>query len=853
MLRIALRNLWDHKLRSTLLGLAVVAGVGFVTASYIFTDSLSLAFDQAFAGSSEGVDIQVRQAEEEEEEEEGQGARPFPRIDAGLVEHVAEVEGVESARPFLQAIVTLVIEGEEPPSFGPPDFAVSWSGSGYYVIEEGRAPSGPDEAVIDVGSAENRGVAIGDEVRVAGATRAESFTVVGIFGFAGGVGGLGPTFLGFTFERTADLLGAADQVNAIEVTVGEGADLGTVLDRLNAVLPAEVEAVDSRTAAAEQAAQLQDAVGFFNTFLLVFGAIALVVGAFVVYNAFRVVVAQRGRELALLRVLGTTRGQLVFSVLNEAIAVGIIASVVGLGAGIGLAVGIRALLAATGSDLPDAGLVLTPRTALIGITVGMATTLLSALAPALRTTRISPMEALRELPELRPVRRWWAAAGALLLAAGVAIVSVGVARAFDEAALTGNTDPLILIGVGCLVAFASFFLLARVLVRPVLGLFGRGAVQVPSVLGRENARRTPRRTATTASALMIGLGLVATVAVLSSSVEDTILQAIEEAFSADVVVQPAGFDPVTGIPVDVAAEVASVDGVADVARLNMIPARLPDDSGTTLVVGVEPETVALAISFEDVEGSFADLGPGKLAVQRVEADKLDLELGDMVELVVDGATYPAEVVAIFDLSGGLSDTSSYYLSYQEVRALQDQPRDASLAVGLETGADFGASSDRISRALADFPGVSVSTVAELGQQIRSALAALVGMVAGLLLMSVAVAVMGIVLTLYLAVFERTRETGLLRAVGMTRRQVRRMIRFESVLIALFGTMLGVVLGLFCGWALSVGVVGEGVRLGIPWVWILLGLVAAVAAGMVAAIIPARRASRMDVLTAIAYE
>lgn len=848
MLRIALRNLWDHKARSILLGLAVVAGVGFVTASYIFTDSLGQAFEEAFAGSSEGVDIRVRPAEEA-----GEFSPVFSRIDEDLVGAVAEVDGVESALPYLEAIVTLVIEGEETDSFGPPDFGISWSGSGYYVIEAGRAPEAPGEVVIDVASAASREVAIGDEVRVAASSRAQSYTVVGTFGFAGGTPGVGPTFLAFTFESAADLLGVSGEVNSIEVVLEDNADLDAVLDRLDSALPADAEAVDSRTAAAEQAAELQGALSFFNTFLLVFGAIALVVGAFVVYNAFRVVVAQRGRELALLRVLGTTRSQLVWSVLGEALVIGALASLVGLGVGTALAIGIRGLLSATGTDLPDAGLVLAPRTVVIGIAVGIVTTLLSALAPALRTTRISPMEALREMVELRPVRRWWAAAGAVLLFGAVGLVLWGVRQAFEEAALTGNTDPLVLIGVGCLLAFASFFLLARVFVRPVLGLLGRAARAIPAVLGRENARRTPRRTAATSTALMIGLGLVATVAVLSASVEDTILQTLEDAFTADVVVQPAGFDPVTGIPTEVADDVASVEGVAEVARLNMIPAELPNGAGSTFVVGVEPETVDLAIAFDEVEGDFQRLEPGKLAVQRIEADKLGLSLGDTVDLTIGDTTYPSEIVAIFDVGGGVSDTSSYYLSYEEVRGLQDQPRDASLGVGLEADADIATVSEAITAALADYPGVTVSTIADLTQQIRSALSALVGMVAGLLLMSVAVALAGIVLTLYLAVFERTRETGLLRAIGLTKGQVRSMIRFESVLIAVFGTMLGVALGLFCGWALSIGVVGEGVRLGVPWVWILSGLVAAMVAGVLAAVVPARRAAQMDVLAAIAYE
>jgi putative ABC transport system permease protein len=848
MLRVGLKNLWNHKLRTLLLGLAVVAGVGFVTASYVFTDSLSLAFEDAFAATTEGIDIEVGPSQEPGS---GLGDDAFPRIDADLIEAVAAVEGVSSATPYLQGFATLVIEGEDAQPFGAPDFVISWSG-GNLNIGAGRPPEADGEVVVDAGSAESRGIGVGDTIRISGGGRAEAYEVVGTFRF-GDTAGLGATFLALPTEAAAELLGAEGRVNSISVVVAEGADTEAVLTDIAAVLPPEAQARDSRAIAEEQAAQLQQGLGFFNTFLLVFGGIALIVGSFVVYNAFRVVVAQRGRELALLRVLGATRGQLVRSVLGEALVVGVLASVIGVAVGLGLAVLIRSLLAATGTDLPNAGLVLSPRTVVVGLVVGVATTLLSALVPALRTTRISPMEALRDQPELRPIRRWWAVVGIVLLAGAGILVATGVSQAFDEAAITGNTDPLVLVGIGCLLAFASFFLLARIMVRPVLGILGRGARSISARLGRENARRTPRRTAVTATALMIGLGLVATVAVLSRSVEDTILQAVEEGFSADILIQPGGFDALSGIPVEIAEEVAGVEGVAEVARLNMVQGTLPEDQGVTMLVGVEPETVELAIAFDSVEGSFEDLGPGGLAVQRIEADKLGLSLGDTVDLQINDEPYPVEVVAIFDLGGEVSDSASYYLEYGAVAELQPQPLDFAVAIGVDPAADVGETSDRLATELEDFPGVAVTTLGDLVDQIQAGLNAVVGMVAGLLLMSVLVAVVGIVLTLYLAVHERTRETGLLRAVGMTRPQVRRMIRFESILIAVFGTLLGIVLGLFCGWALSIGVVGAGVRLGVPWVWIVGGLLGALVAGVVAAVIPARRAARMDVLAAIAYE
>ena len=849
MVRVALRNLREHKLRTVLLGLAIVAGVGFVSAAYVFTDSLGAAFDEAFTSGTSTIDIQVAPV--------ATGAGPgaegrFERMPADLVDDVAGIDGVASASPTVQGFVTIVSDEEGQQPFGPPDFAINWTDAGVFEITEGAAPDATDEVVVDAGTAESQGLEVGDTIEVAGSGRAEPFTVAGTFELSGGAGLGGAGFVAGTLEQVSELLGIEGEINGIDVVIEEDAALSEVVASIQQTLPDDVEALDAREAAERQAAQLQEGIGFFNTFLLVFGAIALVVGAFVVYNAFRVVVAQRGKELALLRILGTTRRQLMSSVLVEALIVGVIASVVGLGFGMVLAVGIRALLAATGGDLPDAGLVLAPRTVVVAMVVGVLTTLASAVVPAARTTRISPMEALRDQPELRRIRPWWAWVGGLVVAGAVGLVAVGVVQAREEAALTGDVGPLALIGAGCGAAFVGLFLLARALARPVIGVVGSFARSQAAKLGRENARRAPRRTAVTASALMIGLGLVATVAVLSRSVEDTILGALEDSFASEITVAAGGFNPLAGMPEEVSGVISDVEGVEAVAPMNAVEVGLPS-GGSTLAVGVEPETVDVALAFDDVEGTFDDLEAGTLAIQRIEADNRGVELGDTLELTVAGEPYPVTVVAIFQFAGGFSDTQSYYLPYDEVRAFQSDPRDITVSVAIEEGADAEEVAERVESALGDFPSVQVSTISDLVGQVQSALTAVVGMVAGLLLMSVVVAVVGIVLTLYLAVYERTRETGMLRAVGMTRRQVRRMIRFESVLIAVFGTLLGLVLGLFCGWALSVGVVGEGVRFAVPWLWIGFGFVGAIVAGVVAAVVPARRAARMDVLEAIAYE
>lgn len=844
MLRVALKNLWAHKLRTILLGLAVVAGVAFVSASYVFTDSLGLAFEEAFAVGASEYDIAVTPTDNDD------GFGNFSDEARAIVE---ATEGVESVAPFVQSFVNIVIDGEESTAAfgGAPDFGVSWDEDTFAIVD-GTDPTGSDEVVIDSASSQRRGVSIGDSISVATTGRAAPFMVVGTFEFEGGGGGFGATFVAFEFETARQLMGLQDSLSALDVTLAEDVDVAGIVTALNAALPEDAEAIDAREAAEQQAAELEQGLAFFNIFLLVFGAISLIVGAFVVYNAFRVVVAQRGRELALLRVLGSTKRQLLGSVLGEAFIVGAIASTIGVVVGFGLAVLIRLLLNQFGGELPNAGMVLSPRTIVVGLVVGVFTTVVSAVVPAFRATRISPMEALRDQPELRPVKPWWSWVGLALLAAAATLIGVGATQAQGGGAITGATDPVVLIGLGCVLAFGAVFLLARAIVRPALRIIGSRGRTMASELGRENARRTPRRTAVTASALMIGLGLVATVAVLSSSVEDTILSSVEDALATELFVQPGGFDPTAAFSTEVGDVVAATPGVARISRQALYEIE-PGGGPATLALAVQPESVDLVARFENVDGDLADLDESSIAVQQIEAENKGLSVGDVIDVGLGGSVEQRTVVAIFDYAGGASDSQSYYLAYDDVQGRTETPGDSIIAVALEEGVETDAMKQTLGDALADFPSVTVSSLDDLVGLIQGALNGLVAMVAGLLFMSIIVAIVGIVLTLYLAVFERTRETGMLRAVGMTRRQVRRMIRFESILIAVFGTLLGLALGLVCGWALSVGVVGEGVQFGVPWAWIAAGLIGSLVAGVLAAVIPARRASRLDIIAAIGYE
>lgn len=848
---LALRNLWDHKLRSLLLGAAVIAGVSFVVASFVFTDSLAVGFSSIFEGATEGIDIVVSPPG-------GDGSGdPFdqPRLPAALAEEIRAVDGIQEVRPNIEGFITILSEDGESQSqgFGPPTFGLSWPESNAFLeIADGLAPDGAGQAVMDAGSATNLELDVGDTIDVVGSGPIQTFALSGVFTVGGSDQPLGPTFVAFDFDVAAQLLGFDDEVSGFDISIEPGADLTEAVARVANVAGDRAEVVDARAQAEQEAADLQEGLGFFNTFLLVFAAISLVVGAFVVYNAFRVVVSQRSKELAMLRILGTTRRQLVVSVLAEAGVVGVIASILGVVAGVALAVFIRWLLGELGNSFPDDGLVIGVRTVVVGLVVGIVTTLLSALIPSLRTASIAPMEALRDQPNLRPRRRWWDVVGIALLIASVIACVKAVSDATQGGAISGETGPITLAGIGALGCFVAVVVLSRSLVRPMIGVLGLPSRSTETTLARENSRRSPRRTATTATALTIGLGLVASVAVMAESVESTIINSLDEAFAADLVIQSSSFGGFGGFPPELSDVVSAVEGVEAVSPINAVNVDFGDGT-SVLALGVVPESVGLAIAFEDVEGSLEDLRGDTIAIQRIESERLDVRLGDGLQMTASGEQVDLKVVAIFDLAGEVSDGQSYYLPYDRVAELQASPTDLQLSVSLADPAALDEGKAAVEAALTDYPTVDVLDEEDILGQIRGLLTALVGMVAGLLMMSLLVAVVGIVLTLYLAVIERTRETGLLRAVGMTRRQVRRMIRREAVLIAIFGTILGLSLGLFLGWVLAVSIVGEGVSFSIPWGWVVGALVASFVAGVVASIIPARHAARMDVLAAIAYE
>lgn len=851
MLRASLRGIWDHKFRTILLGLAVVAGVSFVSASFIFTDTISSAFDGLFASSAEGLDVNVTAVAPEG----GFGFQQV-RVDESVADDLAATEGVVDVYRSVTGIITLVVDGEVMVSNGPPQFGVTWAGEvGGFNITEGRAPETSTEVAVDNNLMERPLVdngsdnpfdwdtlSLGDTIEVAGTGAVSEYEIVGVASFGEDGASLGPTFVFFEFSHGQEVLGATGELDSIDLTIDPELDVDEFVEMLNATLPDDVEARSSQAAAEAQAAELQQALGFINTFLLVFAAISVFVGIFVVYNAFRTVIGQRSRELALFRVLGSTRQQVLRSVLAEAVIIGLVASFLGVLAGILLAYLLEAILELSGGNLPDGPLQVLPRTVLAAVGVGVLTTILSALVPAYRASRISPMAALAEVekPTRGFDRRRLASLVLLLSGVGLSVASV----------LNGLSNIVLAVG---LVAFVlGTYLIGAFIAQPVIKVATKPIQSnVTGDLARQNAQRSPRRTAATAGALMIGVALVTAVAILTVSIQETARAAIEEAFSADFVIQQAGFNALNGISEEIAPIVAGVEGVGQLTAIKGGQAQV--DGDLTFVSGVDPTTFVGLISFEDIEGDFADLVGNTVAVQRSTAEDFGLTLGSSVEVAFVGDPQPFEVVAIWDLSGDTDDEAGFYIPRSTYAELLPSALDLQVTVKMVDGADLETVKADIEEAIADYPTADVSSQADILVQIEEQLNGFLILIFGLLGMSVLIALLGVLLTLLLSVFERTREIGLLRAVGMIRAQVRSMVRWESVIVALFGAFLGVGVGLFLGWILGRVVFDDGAVYTIPWTYVVAGFVSAAIAGLLAAWWPARRAASLNILEAIAYE
>jgi len=873
MLRVSLKGVWAHKVRLVLTALAIILGVGLISGVYVYTDTIGKAFDGIFADAYSGVDIAIGT---ESEFSFGEGTY-LDEADFALID---EVPGVEEAYPYLQGIGVTVLdaEGEVLSSGpGPPTFVASLSDpqgntyrdTGGFTIDAGAYPVGSGQVVLDRGLADQGGFEVGDRITVISdlVGRLDLELVgVAVFGEGGSLGGTKWVF--FDLATAQSVLQRPGKLSGGVVQVTPGTQVDDVIAGIQAVLPDHATVVSGQDAAEEEAAEIQAALSFFTIFLSVFGWVALFVGSFLIYNTFRIVVSQRTRELALLRALGAGARQIRGIVLLEALTIGLIGAILGVGFGVMLAFGLQLILPAAGIEIPTATLSIKPRTVIVGLAAGTLITFFSALIPARRASKVSVMAALRE-DAAGPAR------GGLLRRAlvGAVILAVGLGGLFFG--LFGDTgsgpSPVVYVGVGVGVIFLAVFVLSPLVAGPVTNLLG-GVLErftgTSGRLARRNAMRSPRRTAATAAAVTISITLVALASTLTGSIRGTIDEVLAENVDADVVVLPAGQfgDPSAAFAPEVAERMEGIDLVADLTRIwiewGLLTVETPTRALTDeiLITGAEPN-LADFIPPDGFRGSL-DPRPGEVVIEAAIADDYDVALGD--SLVIE-----------FEQSGELPFTLVGIAEGPAWAGIVAIPAtDLISATGLDQHSQVyvqaveGVTPDELKAAveplLADYPNVAVQTFEDLQSEAEAQLNGLLNFILALLALAVVIGMLGVTNTMALAVFERTREIGLLRAVGLDRRTTRRMVRAEASIVSVFGALMGIGLGIFFGWALIKALEDLGFAVFvIPWLpssasvagvlgSLLFWLLATGILGILFAVYPAWRAARLKVIEAIAH-
>ena len=841
------RTLFARKVRLALSAFAIVLGVAFVAGSFIFTDAMGDAFDGIIEGSTADAEVAYKGASDFTSQ---QDVRTIP---ASVVRRLAALPEVGSAHPNVQLQTVFVIgrSGKVVGGNGPPGLASNHTGTRNLLgkpiltLTSGRYPTGPGEIALDGSTADKAGYRVGDTVTLATPGRPPTIKarLTGVVKF--GEGGLNGATLTI-FDRAymqQQFFGGRDVYTSVSLDAAPGVPQSRLQDAAQRVLPAGVVARTGDAAVKENEKALDKFLGFLNTFLLVFAGISLVVGTFLIVNTFSILVAQRSRELALLRALGASRRQVNVSVLLEALVVGLVGSAVGLGAGYLLARGLQVVFGKFGLDLSQAHFPVNPRTIIASFLVGLVVTAVAAYLPARRAGQVPPVAALRDdvaLPESSLRRR--VLTGVVMVAAGVGAMVVGFRRNGDHG--------IYLIGAGMLVILVGVSLLSPWLGRPVIRLFQlayRRLFGTVGTLATQNALRNPRRTAATASALMIGLALVSLMSVLGSSASASIDAAVKRSLTSQFVISSVVNSPFS---TDIARRVRKVHGVESVASVRTA---FPQVDGRGSFVGaVDARSIGIALAVPTQAGSLLALRPGTVAVNQRSAQRHGYHLGSVVRMKFQAATLPLKVVAVIGETGALP--TPYLVTPDTLLKGGVQPLDSLLFVTKTRKADATAVRRAVERITEPLPTVTVQDPGQFAEQQRQQVNVFLYFIYALLGLAVIIAVLGIINTLALSVIERTREVGLLRAVGLSRSQLRTMVRLESVIVAVLGATLGVGMGLIFGVALQRAIADQGVEvLSIPWVSVVIFFVFAAVAGVLAAVVPARRAARLDVLKAIGAE
>ncbi|HEX6969721.1 MAG TPA: FtsX-like permease family protein [Micromonosporaceae bacterium] len=850
MLRATFKNLLARKIRLTLSGLAVVLGVMFVSGSFVLTDTLSRSFDALFRDAYATTDVQVS-AEPKIKVSESEAEQPTPPLPAPLVETVRRIPGVAEAHGTVLADGARVIgaNGKVLTSFGPPQLGGNWLGENELIeLREGRGPIDDHEIAVNAYVAEAAGLKIGDRVGVLSLHRPKrEFTLVGIWGYSGGRDSLGGAQeVAFTETAAQELmLGEHDVFTSITVEAADGVDPTDLRDTIAARLGDGFMVKTGEQLSTESADAFEEGLSFVNRILLGFAAVALFVGTFLIINTFSIVVAQRTRELALLRAIGANRRQVITSVLTEAAVIGLIAATLGTGAGIGVGTLLAHLFTRFAEGLELAGINVPPTAVISAFAVGLPVTVIAAALPALRASRIPPVAAMQDIatPD-RPLTAI-TLTGAAITTAGSGLLTLGLSgRAGDQAlwAVLG----------GILLAFIGVALLTPIISRPVVSLLGRiFSWSLPGRLGRLNSGRNPRRTAITAAALMVGIALVTGVSVVLDSAKSSFAARTADTIQAQLVIsgtqtgpRPPSFDPAV---LDRAAELPEMRAVAGIYHdLALIDGRREAVTATN-----DPAALAAIYQPTVTAGTLDQLGTEQMAVSTQAAAKRGLSVGETVSVQLSrGEARGYRIVALYPQEELPGD----FLLPAAAAADFAIPQPVLAFLQIAPGTDVDRVRPKVEALLTDNPEVSVADRTTFIEQQAAQFDNLLTMIRVLLALAIVIAVLGIVNTLALSVLERTRELGMLRAIGLGRAQTMWMITVEAMVISVFGALLGVTVGTGLGSATVHALRDEGIdNLVLPWSEMALYLGLAAVIGIIAAALPAIRAARLNVLGAIAHE
>ena len=835
MFRLTIKEIAAKKLRLIATAMAVVLGVSFLSGTLVLTDTVTKTFDTLLADANAGTDAYVR------------GESPLdlsfgearPRIDTALVDQLRRVDGVAEVGVRVTGYAQILDKHAK--AVGSPDtglLGMNWSPVDKlnpFRLTEGHAPTTDDEIVIDKHSADIADFVPGDRTTVLTQGAPRQFTIVGIakFGAADSPGGTAMVL--FDDVTAQQLLAEPGKVDGASFIATDGISPAELVANLKPLVTDGVEVITGAQLTKEDQASVHENINAFSTFMLIFAGVAMFVGAFIINNTFSIIVSQRTKEMAMLRAIGASGRQVKRAVLAEAIVVGVIASALGLVAGIGVAKGLEALLGAVGLDIPGGATIVQTSTIVISMVVGILVTVVSAVMPARRAAKVPPIAAMRDIATDR------SAASKRRTAAGLVVSGLGVA------ALLGglSASDVKLVGLGAVVVFLGISVLGPVLARPFAFVVGYPIAKARGMSGRlarQNAMRNPKRTARTAASLMIGVGLVAFITIFAASVKTSVAGSLETDYLGTHIVESGAWDSSSGLSPDFAAALRATPGVRTVAEERLTHVEIDGESEESFQA-FDTDTIAQLFDLGNVEGDITQLGADGIAVKADKGATDRPHLGDTKEVTFTTGTKTFVVRAVYD--NGNEWVGDHFVGLEAFAGNVPAQLDARVYVAADDEA-------AIERVAAPYPTADVMNKHEFMQSQNAQIDTMLTLIYAMLALAVLIALLGIANTLALSIHERKRELGLLRAVGMTRAQVRSSVRWESVVIALFGTALGLVVGAFFGWAMMKALADEGLdTFTIPVGQLAVVTTIAALAGVGAAIMPARRASRIDVLKAVA--